>query len=76
MEQTLFAKYQTIEKPDKRHKFQIVGKELSTLLGKPCYFLFARYQHEKVYDAFEEIKKLPKEKQNLDYIIGMIRNKK
>lgn len=62
------------KKPDKRnlHKFQIIGEEISKYVGVPAYFLFARYNHQKIEVAFEALKKSGKS--DIKYLIGIIRN--
>lgn len=61
-------------KKDNFHEFQILGKEISNFVKKPAYFLFSKYNHDKIRDAFEIIKK--KNIPDLSYMIKIIINLK
>lgn len=56
------------------HDFQLIGKEISDWCGKPCYFLFSQYHHEKIKDAFQMVQK--RDNHSVSYLIGIIKNLK
>lgn len=62
-----------IEKPkfSNYHEFQICGKEMTDYFGKSCYWLFTKYNHEKIKDAFTICKN--RGVTDLKYCIGIIR---
>lgn len=68
---TLFGKYEIIKKPSGYHEFQIIGKEMTKYFGKSCYWLFTKYHHGKIKDAFDICQK--RGITDLRYCIGIIR---
>lgn len=53
------------------HEFQKIGKEISDYCNQSAYHLFSIYNHQKIKDAFEIIKK--RNVHSLKYLVGVIK---
>lgn len=67
--QDFMAKF-VIDKRTK-HEFQLVGKEITDYCNQSAYHLFSIYNHQKIKDAFEIIKK--RNVHSLKYLVGVIK---
>lgn len=65
-----------VTKQRKFHDFQIAGKVISDFLGTPAYFLFSKYDHDKIREAFfiaEKSARNDKKYRNIKYLVGIIK---
>lgn len=67
--QEYLSKFKVSKRKD--HEFQIIGKTISDFVGEPAYWIFTKYDHGKIKQAFLIAEK--RNIRNLKYLIGVIK---